>query len=98
MEAGRKPMKHNIYFDGKVQSLGLNSEEGHATVGVITQGRYTFSTEAEERVVIITGQLRLKLRGEEWNVVRKGEDYVVPRDSSFDVEADNDVGYVCYYK
>ena len=41
-------MKHNIYFDGKVQSLGLTTEEGNATVGVISQGTFTFSTSSEE--------------------------------------------------
>jgi purine/pyrimidine-nucleoside phosphorylase len=90
-------MTHNIYFDGKVQSLGFNSADGRATVGVITPGRYTFSTETEENVVIIAGQLRVKLPGEEWKVVRKGENYCVARDSSFEVEADSDAAYICYY-
>ena len=83
-------MKHNIYFDGKVQSLGLDTEEGYATVGVITEGRYTFSAEYEEHVVIVSGQLRVRLPGREWKVVRTGEKYVVPRSSSFDVEAISD--------
>lgn len=91
-------MTHNVYFDGKVQSLGFNSEDGRATVGVITEGRYTFSTDSEERVVVIAGQLRVKLPGEEWRVVRKNENYVAPRDSSFHVEAHGDAAYVCYYK
>lgn len=90
-------MTHNIYFDGQVQSLGFNSEDGRATVGVITPGRYAFSTESEERVVIIAGQLRVKLPGEEWKAVRKGENYIVARDSSFEVEADSDSAYICYY-
>ena len=30
-------MKHNVYYDGRVQSLGLNTEEGSATVGVIDE-------------------------------------------------------------
>ena len=98
METGRKPMTHNIYFDGKVQSLGFDSEDGRATVGVITKGRYTFSTDSEERVVIINGQLRVKLPDEEWKVVQKGEDYFVSRGSSFQVEADRDTAYVCYYR
>lgn len=91
-------MTHNIYFDGQVQSLGFNSEDGRATVGVITPGRYTFSTESEESVVVVAGHLRVKLPGEEWKVVSKGESYHVPRDCSFDVEADGDAAYVCYYK
>ena len=91
-------MKHKIYFDGKVQSLGLNVEEGYATVGVITEGQYTFSAESEEHVVIVSGQLRVKLPGHEWKVVRTSEKYVVPRNSSFEVEASSDAAYICYYK
>jgi uncharacterized protein YaiE (UPF0345 family) len=37
-------IKHSTYFDGKVQSLGINTEQGYATVGVIEPGKYTFST------------------------------------------------------
>ncbi|HZE69891.1 MAG TPA: pyrimidine/purine nucleoside phosphorylase [Pyrinomonadaceae bacterium] len=70
----------------------------HATVGVITSGHYTFSTESEGCVVITTGQLRVKLPREEWRVMRKGENYVVSRDSSFDVGAYGDAASVCYYK
>lgn len=91
-------MKHNIYFEGKVQSLGLNTQEGYATVGVITEGQYTFSAESEEHVTIVSGQLRVKLPGLDWRVVRKGQKYVVPRQSSFCVEADGDAAYICYYK
>lgn len=54
-------MKHNVYFNGKVQSLGANTEEGYATVGVIVPGKYTFAAEFEENVIIITGTLRVEL-------------------------------------
>jgi uncharacterized protein YaiE (UPF0345 family) len=91
-------MKHNVYFDGKVQSLGLNTQDGYATIGVITKGRYTFQAESEEHVTIISGQLRVKLPDQDWNIVRKDEQCIVPRNSSFDVEAESDAAYICYYK
>lgn len=91
-------MKHNVYFDGKVQSLGLKTEEGPATVGVITPGHYTFSAEFEEHVVITTGTLRVRLPQQQWKTFRTGEKYIVPAKTSFEVEADADVSYVCYYK
>jgi uncharacterized protein YaiE (UPF0345 family) len=91
-------MKHNVYFEGKVQSLGLNSEDGYATVGVITPGQYTFSADSEEHVTIVSGQLRVKLPDKDWSVVRKGEQYVVSPNSSFAVEAVSDAAYICYYK
>ena len=59
-------MKHNSYFDGKVQSLGLNTTEGYATVGVIEPGQYNFKTDAEERVQIVAGRLKAKLPGKDW--------------------------------
>ncbi len=31
-------VKHNSYFDGKVQSLALSEPEGSATVGVLEKG------------------------------------------------------------
>ncbi|MBI4547836.1 MAG: DUF1255 family protein [Ignavibacteriae bacterium] len=91
-------MKHNVYFDGKVQSLGVNTEEGYATVGVITPGKYSFSNDYEEHVIIITGTLKVKLPGEGWKTVKRNETYVVPSKSLFEVEAGADVAYICYYK
>jgi hypothetical protein len=91
-------MKHNVYFEGRVQSLALTTRDGPATVGVITPGHYTFSTEFEEHVVISTGTLRVRLPQQEWRTVGAGETYVVPPQCSFEVEAEADVSYVCYYR
>jgi hypothetical protein len=96
---GARPvMKHNIYFEGRVQSLALMTKDGPATVGVITPGRYTFSTEFEEHVVIATGTLRVRLPQQEWKTIAESETYQIPRRCSFDVEADADVSYICYYR
>ena len=91
-------MKHNIYFEGKVQSLGLTTIEGSATVGVISQGKFTFSTSSEERMIVTSGTLMVKLPGQNWKPMGRNSEWVVPANSSFDVEADADVSYICYYK
>lgn len=91
-------MKHNVYFDGRVQSLALKTEDGPATVGVITPGHYTFSTDYEEHVIVSTGSLRVRLPEQEWRNVGAGEEYVVAAKCSFEVEADTDVSYVCFYR
>jgi purine/pyrimidine-nucleoside phosphorylase len=91
-------MKHNVYFDGKVQSIGLNTKDGNATVGVISKGRFTFSTSSEERMIITSGTLRVKLPDQDWKVMGKNAEWLVPANSSFDVDADADVSYICYYK
>jgi purine/pyrimidine-nucleoside phosphorylase len=91
-------MKHNVYFEGKVQSLGLTTADGNATIGVITPGKFTFSTSTEERMVITSGILKVKLPGKEWVPMKKYAEFVVPAKASFDVEADADVSYICYYK
>ncbi len=91
-------MKHNSYFDGKVQSLGLTTEEGPATVGVIAPGKYNFSTGTEEKMVVIAGILKAKLPGKDWQSFGKNEMFIVPEKSSFDVEASGDVAYICFYK
>ena len=91
-------MDHNVYFEGKVQSLTLATEHGRATVGVITPGKFTFSTSTEERMVVTSGNLRVKLPREAWKTVAQGQEFVVEANASFDVEAGHDVSYVCYYK
>lgn len=91
-------MIHNNYFDGKVQSLSLETTEGKATVGVITPGTYAFSTGTEERMVIISGILGVKLPGEEPQQIPAGKEFIVAANQTFEVEAEKDVSYICYYK
>jgi uncharacterized protein YaiE (UPF0345 family) len=103
LSAGVEPaimtsMKHNLYFDGKVQSLAVNTPEGHATVGVIEAGQYTFKTDAEERMQIVAGSLKVKLPGVAWQTFSRDQSFVVPARSSFDVEASANTAYICYYR
>jgi uncharacterized protein YaiE (UPF0345 family) len=91
-------MKHNLYFDGRVQSLSLDTDEGSATIGVITPGKYGFTTAAEERMVVTSGSLKAKLPGQDWAVFPAGREFIVSGNSAFEVEAEKDVSYICYYK
>ena len=90
-------MKHNVYFEGNVQSLSLNSESGSATIGVITPGEYAFSTATEERMVITSGTLNVKLPEEDWIIFHVNQEFIVKANVSFEVKADQDVSYICYY-
>ena len=91
-------MKHNVYFEGKVQSLEVNSKRARATVGVIEPGKYTFTTSSEEHIGIIDGKMNVKMIGEDWKEIKSGEkELIVPRNSSFDVDAKEDEAYICYY-
>ncbi|NTV46897.1 MAG: pyrimidine/purine nucleoside phosphorylase [Chlorobiales bacterium] len=93
-----KQMKHNVYFDGKVQSLSINSKRAPATVGVIEPGKYTFTTSSEERLSVIEGKMMVKLSGEDWKELKSGDkEIVVSKNSSFDVNANEDVAYICFY-
>lgn len=91
-------MKHNSYFDGKVQSLSLNTEKGNATAGVIEPGKYSFGTATEETMVIVSGSLKYRLPGGNWKTCKAGSKFVVAPKVTFEVEASSDVAYVCYYR
>jgi len=91
-------VKHNSYFDGKVQSLALSEPEGPATVGVLEKGSYTFSTSTEELMTIVAGKVRVRLPGGSWKDYAGGETFVVPKGTSFDIEGLGDAAYVCRYR
>ena len=91
-------MKHNTYFEGKVQSLAVATPEGPATVGVIESGKYSFGTDCEEHMHVVAGTLKAKLPGGDWKSHGKGQHFVVPPHVKFEVEAAGDVVYLCYYK
>ncbi len=91
-------MKHNSYFDGKVQSLAVGTADGPATVGVIEPGEYSFGTDCVEHMHVVVGTLKAKLPGGEWQSYAGGQSFVVPANVRFEVQAAGDVAYLCHYK
>ncbi|WP_316834852.1 pyrimidine/purine nucleoside phosphorylase [Pedobacter nutrimenti] len=90
-------LPHHSYFDGKVQSLGLETEHGKATVGVMKAGTYEFSTSSPEKMVVITGILKVKLPNEDWTAYKAQEEFEIAAGNKFDVICDTDASYICYY-
>jgi uncharacterized protein YaiE (UPF0345 family) len=90
-------VKHNSYFDGKVQSLGLDTDKGEATVGVMKKGTYQFSTSTVETIIVVSGIMNIKLAGGEWTKYDEQDKFEVPANSKFDILCDTDAAYICYY-
>ena len=90
-------VSHNVYFDGKVQSLGIETEKGKATVGVMKKGTYVFNTTSLETMVIISGTMRTKVSGGDWLTHKKDDAFEIPAHTSFEVVCEADVAYICYY-
>jgi uncharacterized protein YaiE (UPF0345 family) len=88
---------HNTYFDGKVQSLGLQTENGKATVGVMKTGTYTFSASSPEKMVVLSGILKVKQADGGFIGYNAGQEFHVAAGSSFEVTCDTDAAYICYY-
>ncbi|MBN2509423.1 MAG: pyrimidine/purine nucleoside phosphorylase [Spirochaetales bacterium] len=90
-------MKHNSYFDGKVQSLSLSSEGKDATIGVISPGTYRFSTSTKEKMNIISGSLTAKVPGQETKTYTGGTFFIAAAGVEFEVSAEADCAYLCIY-
>ena len=91
-------LKHNTYFDDRVQSVGFERNGLKATVGVIAPGEYHFGTGAAERMSVISGELQAKLAGGEWRNYPAGTAFEVPANSGFDVKAANGAAaYLCEF-
>jgi uncharacterized protein YaiE (UPF0345 family) len=91
-------LKHNSYFDGGVQSIGFERHGFKATVGVIAAGEYHFGTGAAERMTVISGLLRAKLTGGEWQQYPAGTSFEIPANSGFDVQAvSGPAAYLCEF-
>lgn len=91
-------VSHNVYFEGKVQSLGMEMPTGKATVGVMKKGSYTFSASSKETMVVISGRMQVRLPGiDSQQQYEAQESFEVPAGSSFEVHCEADVAYICYY-
>jgi uncharacterized protein YaiE (UPF0345 family) len=91
-------LKHNGYFDGKVQSIGFERNERKQTVGVVDSGEFHFNTDRPERMTIVSGELLAKLPGRsEWQSYPAGTSFEVPGRSGFDVRAIEPAAYLCEF-
>src|SRR5438128_520253 len=52
----RAMLKHNSYFDGKIQSIGFERLGRRLTSGVIDRGEFHFNTDAPERMTVTSGE------------------------------------------
>jgi len=91
--------KANIYFDGNVASHTVLFADGSKkTLGVMQPGEYEFSTAKAEIMEILSGELELLLPGSsEWKVVKGGESFDVPADSSFTMKVKVVSDYCCSF-
>jgi purine/pyrimidine-nucleoside phosphorylase len=91
-------LKHNTYFDGAVQSLGFERNGLRASVGVIVPGEYHFGTGAAERMTVISGMLRAKLPGGDWQNYPANTYFEIAANSGFDVQAvGGPAAYLCEF-
>ena len=92
--------KANVYFEGRVVSHSVLFADGSKkTIGLIYPGEYYFGTAAPERMDIIAGSCRVKLKGSsDWKDYGAGTSFDVPGDSGFDIAVASGIAeYVCSF-
>lgn len=88
----------NEYFDGKVKSIAFAGKDKAATVGVMAAGDYVFNTAAKEKMTVVSGEMRIKLKGETQEIsYQAGQSFDIAADSAFDVSISSDCAYLCVY-
>ena len=88
----------NIYYDGKVTSRTVNLSDGTTqSLGIMLPGEYTFGTNEAEIMEMQSGELDIKLPGEEWKTLNTPETFNVPANSSFDLKIRTVTDYCCSY-
>jgi purine/pyrimidine-nucleoside phosphorylase len=90
-------IKHNSYFDGKVQSLGYERNGRKQTVGVIDAGEFQFTTDGPERMSVINGELQIRIAPGPWVVYAAGTAFEVAAKTTFGVKTVVPTGYCCEF-
>lgn len=92
-------LKVNEYFDGQVKSIAFQTRESPATVGVMAPGEYEFGTSQLEVMTVVSGELTVRLPGEDaWQVFHAGQTFIVPAREKFQLRVAVDSAYLCLYK
>ncbi|MBD3797093.1 MAG: pyrimidine/purine nucleoside phosphorylase [Campylobacterales bacterium] len=88
----------NIYYDGKVTSRTVEFADGtKKTLGIMMPGEYTFGTADAEIMEMLSGELDIRLPGEDWKTLNTPETFYVPANSSFDLVIKTVSDYCCSY-
>ncbi|WP_396602369.1 pyrimidine/purine nucleoside phosphorylase [Algibacter sp. R77976] len=89
----------NEYFEGNVKSLGYTTATGKSTVGVMEAGEYEFGTSTHETMIVIEGEMTVKLPGApNWKLFKSGEAYEINANEKFQVKVAQQTAYLCQYK
>jgi purine/pyrimidine-nucleoside phosphorylase len=91
--------KTNEYFDGKVVSIGFQTETLPATVGVMAVGEFEFGTSQKETITVVSGALTVKLPGsDDWTTFNAGQDFIVEANQKFQLKVAVETAYLCTYE
>jgi uncharacterized protein YaiE (UPF0345 family) len=88
----------NIYYDGKVTSRTIEFANGEIkSLGIMLPGEYTFNTADKEIMEMMSGELDIRLPGEDWKTLSTPETFEVPANSAFDLRIKTPTDYCCSY-
>lgn len=89
----------NVYFDGKcISHTVLFADGSKKTLGVIFPSQLVFNTGLAELMEINAGVCKVKLAdAAEWQTYQAGEQFSVPANSHFEIEALTTLDYVCHF-
>ena len=91
-------MQVNEYFDGNVKSIGFENGEGKATAGVMAPGEYEFGTSEDERMKVVSGELKVKLPGSDaFASYPAGTEFNVQANQKFQLIVQEATAYLCFY-
>ena len=86
------------YFEGKVKSIGFQTETLPATVGVMAAGDYEFGTSQFETMTVVSGALTVQLPDhEQWQTFGPNQQFTVQANQNFKVKVSSDTVYLCTY-
>ncbi len=91
--------KANVFFDGKCVSHSVLFADGtRKTVGVILPATLTFNVGVPEVMEIVAGTCQVKIgEATEFTTYPAGTQFSVAENSSFVIQCDDAVHYVCSF-
>jgi purine/pyrimidine-nucleoside phosphorylase len=89
----------NIHFDGAVTSRTIKFPDGETkTLGIMQPGEYQFTTGKRELMGILSGDVKVQLKGETaWRRYVGGETFDVAADSAFNIRVAQVTDYCCSF-
>lgn len=91
-------LSHNIFHDGRVQSIGYELQGRRVNAGAMLEGDFFFDISTPERMTVLSGELQVRVAGQTTFVsYPAGSSFEVAANCRLEIKVERPSAYLCEF-